>query len=266
MSHVSLQNWIAIVSALIAFISMCITLWKSWRHHPEADWNFLENKGSSMEAIVMSIGGLYNLLSYGQRNLPDDIYQLTNQGDGTAYAVKAEGINCTCVICEDNPLDGDGTREISTVPQMPNGYHVQLLVWGPIDRTQPQAIRLCWTRQPTRLNHRVWILFPMTTGWPLQPSRPVRLRTRRQTVPNIVYRIEHTRPALWLAGCQSIAHFSERHPWFFSSVIPHKQPAKPVPAQAKQEEKEQEETPQADPQAQHQQSPHIEQQDKQHKQ
>lgn len=211
--------------AAASLIGAGLTVWWPWHNRPQADWTFVEHEADIGQPISSTIPGFTDLLEEREETEPDFIISLYNSGDGDAYDVKMTGIGCEAHFLTFE--DVGKSRSIActdVIAQFKTSEHVYLII-----RTENDApliaIRLHWTKQPTRLRSRVFQTYTVRGQYPDQPKQPI--PEKKQHFPSMLrYRFEHSRFGLWL--------YSKFPRWAWRTLVPR--PASPT----KQEEPSQE--------------------------
>lgn len=181
----------------VAVASAVISVWWPWHNRPQADWTFLRYENRPESPIADAVPGLFVWLEERGEPEPSFICELRNSGDGTAFEVEVRGNGCTAYFLR---VHEDRGHEVFLMPSLVASIETsdRLYVIGFCDEGAKNiSIRLSWTRQPTRLQRRVWREYRVAGSLPKQPRQPIREKRPRQ-VSMLRWKFEHSPLGLWL--------------------------------------------------------------------
>ncbi|WEV72119.1 hypothetical protein [Bifidobacterium sp. ESL0790] len=141
----SLASWFG---ALISLLTAGFAVWWNWHTRPEASWSV-----TALMANVPSVDVIPGLRAYvASRGFsePGLVVTATNDGDGDAYQVSVDGVGCRVTTLQRTGIPDRPFVDLQTIPRIPIGEHMILLVWLEPIQDAEQAIRFHWVLQPTR--------------------------------------------------------------------------------------------------------------------
>lgn len=185
--------------ALVSLAGVVVSVWWPWRNRPQADWTLLKHSTDPGIPLSATVPGLAGWLARRGEKEPDFICGIYNSGDGAAYDVEVEGNGCTAYFLQITD-DGTNTKYLtpSKIAQVKSTDELLLLGFRSND-ADVIAVRLIWTKQPTRLRRRVSLTYAIEGSIPEQPRYPV--PEKRGHYPTMLrWWFEHSRLGLWLHG------------------------------------------------------------------
>lgn len=185
--------------ALVSLAGVVVSVWWPWRNRPQADWTLLKHSTDPCIPLSATVPGLAGWLTCRGEKEPDFICGIYNSGDGAAYDVEVEGNGCTAYFLQITD-DGTNTKYLtpSKIAQVKSTDELLLLGFRSND-ADVIAVRLIWTKQPTRLRRRVSLTYAIEGSIPEQPRYPV--PEKRGHYPTMLrWWFEHSRLGLWLHG------------------------------------------------------------------
>lgn len=213
-------DWISLASAVIAVVSMIVTIWVPLHRKPEANWTLLRNFVPEGSRLSEAIYGLSNVLAARKACEPDYIFELVNTGDGDAFNVKVSSTGCVSLMYgpyrAGEPESSVG--EMSVRGFMGNGDSVYILIWDTRKERSTISIDVHWITPPTRLNQHLLNRFVLQGEETALPAQPLRERDQNGYVPAFLYHFEHSKPLLWLYR-STLGRFLLHHvPWSWKSL------------------------------------------------
>lgn len=213
------------VGAAASLIGAGLTVWWPWHNRPQADWTLLKHSTHPDFPISATVPGLTGWLERREEKEPDLICSVYNSGDGDAYDVQVEGIECEAYFLTVSEVAGDTEfMTPSKIAQFKASDRLYMIAHFNED-ARIISIHLHWTQQLTRMQRRVFRPFALKGDLPEQPRHPIR-EPKRHHPSMLRYRFEHSRLGLWL--------YSKFPRWAWRTLVPR--PASPT----KQEEPSQE--------------------------
>ncbi|MEE8725002.1 MAG: hypothetical protein SOH95_05390 [Bifidobacterium crudilactis] len=213
-------DWISLASAVIAVVSMIVTVWVPLHRKSEANWTLLRNFIPEGSQLSEAIYGLSDVLSTRDLAEPDYIFELVNTGDGDAFNVKVSSKGCSALMygryraCEPESSVG----EMSVRGFMGNGDSVYILIWDTPNASSTKSLDIHWVTPPTRLNQHLLSNFVLQGEETPLPAQPLRERDQNGYVPAFLYHFEHSKPLLWLYR-STLGLFLLHHvPWSWTSL------------------------------------------------
>ncbi|MEE8724799.1 MAG: hypothetical protein SOH95_02635 [Bifidobacterium crudilactis] len=220
MLNMNVNVWISLASAVVAVVSMVVTIWVPLHRKPEANWTLLRNFVPERTQLSESIYGLSAVLSTRELSEPDYIFELVNTGDGDAFNVKVSSTGCATLMYgryrAGEPESSVG--EMSVRGFMGNGDSIYILIWDTRKDHSSISLDVHWITPPTRLNQHLLSSFVLQGEETPLPAQPLRERDQSGYVPAFLYHFEHSKPLLWLYR-STLGHFLLHHvPWSWKSL------------------------------------------------
>ncbi|HZL06027.1 MAG TPA: hypothetical protein VFE45_11530 [Coriobacteriia bacterium] len=206
---------VSVSSAVSTAIATGVALWLRQRDKPEPDWELRIREGRGAFAKEPSDDARFSS--------PYSIVAVTNVGDGAAYQVMVEGINCFAEHRVVDPRQG-GLPTTRLLPVVPSGDSFDVRVFYATGLSPEMYVRMEWVPAPTRISRSVVDVVPLlegrtpadsaastwTTPWRYRELRWWQLRQRarqwssRRTRRASVRRSFEARTAMrqWLAGAK----------------------------------------------------------------
>lgn len=192
----------------VAVASAVVSVWWPWHNRPQANWFAAKFEKDKVEP-ALRVHGLLPFNPSNGRGMPDMLLETLNDGDGAAFNVTASMEGGECLIVEGHEIDGDdhAYMERPSLTMVDPGGRFLLAVWC----DEPDVNLLVhWTRQPTRLDKRVYHRIGLVGRCEEQPVAPIpepdpdfhpRLWWYRLTH----WRIADSRPVRWICRLRGAA-------------------------------------------------------------
>lgn len=154
------------VGAAASLIGAGLTVWWPWHNRPQADWTLLKHSTHPDFPISATVPGLTGWLERREEKEPDLICSVYNSGDGDAYDVQVEGIECEAYFLTVSEVAGDTEfMTPSKIAQFKASDRLYMIAHFNED-ARIISIHLHWTQQPTRMQRRVFRAFALKGDLP----------------------------------------------------------------------------------------------------
>lgn len=163
-------DWATWIAAAIAFASAFIAVWWPWHNRSQASWA-VAKMGENGEDGSSAFAGLREWMNANEIKAPDKILEISNDGDGDAFDVEIQGVQCEIKRVERH---GDVFVTTSLYSRVKTADSMIVFVYFPKRQAEYYGLRIEWTLRPTRLGRRVYLFTYDGEGAPRPTRHPIR--------------------------------------------------------------------------------------------